>query len=200
MNHGWYLGLVLISSILTACGTKNSDQNGGTTKWSSFPVSIYASSSVTANSQSMSDFQDAMAFWEEKVGHKLFNFVGTWSGGAPYSGNPANPDVIAANILFFANPWPFAGNLAGQTVVRSNNSQITNSMVMINPGIGYCAGDCVGQNYLTSERKTFTHELGHFLGLLHAQDTTNIMYPSIQPGGSLASVSVDMNTLLSLTN
>ncbi len=185
------LGFLLL---LTACGSNNHQG------WSAFPVAIYTDSSVASNPAALADFQTAVAFWEGKAGKKLFAYQGTWSGGNPYSGTADNPTGATANVLFFQNPWPFAANIAGKTTVFSQGPEIQGAIVMINPTIPLCSGDCQGQPGSNSQRKDFAHELGHFLGLNHTQDVNDIMYPVLQTGGVLDGVGVDMGTLLQLTN
>ena len=71
-------------------------------------------------------------------------------------------------------------------------------MIMINPDVPFCSGDCVGQYYANSARKNLAHELGHFIGLQHISDVNNVMYPVLQPGGTLDSVSIDQTALAEL--
>lgn len=191
--------LLLISPVLlSACG-KN-----GPTKWDSLPVAIYSDPSIANNPEKQADLQSAMSFWESKAGKRLFDYKGAWTGSNPYSGSPENPSSIAANVIFFLHPWAFAPNIAGQTIVRSNKKSIEGSIVMINPNTDSCAGDCTsaaGTNLgLTSERKVFAHELGHFLGLSHVQDEKNIMYPTSLPGASLDAVIIDEKTFHDLVS
>jgi len=150
---------------------------------------------VVATPEAQADFQDAMKFWEEKAGQTLFDYRGIWnSSSSPYTGTPDNPGSITNNVIFFQNPWPAPINVIGQTVVTANDSAIQHAMIMINPNGNFCTGDCIGQDGMNSERKNFAHELGHFLGLTHVQDISNVMYPVIQPGASLTDVTIDQAT------
>ena len=185
------LGFLLL---LSACGANN--HSGG----SSFPVDIYSDNAVASSASTAADFQTALTFWEQKAGRKLFNYKGVWSQGAPYTGTADNPTGATANVLFFQNPWPFAANIAGKTTVFSQGPEIQGAIVMINPSIPLCAGDCTSSPGSNSQRKDFAHELGHFLGLNHIEDINDIMYPILQTGGVLDGVNVDMPSLLQLTN
>ncbi len=193
MGQGRLVSILVGMVLLTGCGK-------GTQGWSSFPVPIYSSSSLLSSTQAQSDFQDAMAFWEQKAGKQIFDYKGTWDSSQSYvSGSVTNPSSINGNVIFFQDPWPFAPNIVGETTVHSDNQEIKGALVMINPSTQFCSGDCTGQEYMTSQRKTFTHELGHFIGLVHIQDQTNIMYPDATPGGTLSGLTVDQATLTSLT-
>jgi hypothetical protein len=140
-----------------------------------------------------------MSFWEQKAGQHLFDYKGAWSGNSqPYTGTPANPGTVLENVIFFQSPWHTSSNIIGQTVVTSLDDKIQHAMIMINPYAEFCSGDCEGRNYANSARKNFAHELGHFLGLKHHTDVDNVMYPVLQPGGSLSSVSIDETALLEL--
>ena len=163
-------------------------------------MKIYSDSTVASDPAAMDDFKASMAFWEEKAGKALFAYQGVWSQGTPYAGSADNPTGASANVLFFQNPWPFAANIAGKTTVFSQGPEIVGAIIMINPTIPLCSGECSGQSSSNSQRKDFTHELGHFLGLNHVQDVNDIMYPVLQSGGSLNGVSVDMPSILQLTN
>jgi hypothetical protein len=187
--QGRLFGSLLMVVIVTGCGS-------GRPGWASLPVAIYSDATITTSTTAQADFKDAMAFWEAKAGKKLFDYRGNWSeNGVPYSGSPTSPSAILGNVIFFQNPWPFSPNIVGQTTtINTSQNQIQAAMIMINPQTPLCTADCTYDNYSSSERKAFTHELGHFLGLAHVPDTANIMYPSLTPGGSLENETVDMAT------
>ena len=192
--QGRLFGSLLLVVLLSACG-------GAHSGWSAFPVPIYADPVLVSSATALSDFNDGMAFWEAKAGKKLFDYKGTWQGQSPpYAGTANNPSTIYGNVIFFPTTWTLGQNVAGLTTVSSQPQGISVAMIAINPNLSYCTGDCVGETNRTSERKDFTHELGHFLGLQHVQDINNIMYPVLQPGGSLNAVSIDTGTLLQLTS
>jgi hypothetical protein len=193
LRNGFLFSLLFLSSALTGCA-KN-----GATRWSNFPIPIYSDSRIVGSSDSEADFLDAMAFWEEKTGRKLFDYKGVWTGSAPYTGTPDNPGTLLANVVFFQSPWHTSSNVVGQTVVMSRSSQISNAMVMINPYMTFCHRDCHGLEWANSARKNLAHELGHFLGMKHGSESENdVMYPILQPGGSLDGLTVNETELLQL--
>ena len=187
------ISIVFLSFVATGCAPQS-----GVTKWTTLPVQIYADSSIVSTPQAQQDLQDAMTFWEQKAGKTLFDYKGVWSGTQVYTGTPETPGTITGNVIFFQNPWPASENIIGQTVVSSVSNEIQHAMIMINPDATFCAGDCTGQPNQNSSRKNLTHELGHFIGLVHNQDVNNVMYPVLQPGGTLDTVTVDQPTLMSL--
>lgn len=194
--QGWRLGSLSVYSflflLLSACGQGHSG-------WESFPIPVYVDASIVNNPASRADLEDGMRFWEQRVGKQLFDIKGTWNGGGqPYSGQVTNPDSIFENIVYIPNSWPFAPGFVGMTVLKPFDSGQM-AMVMINPSTSFCNGDCQFDYNRTSLRKTFAHELGHFLGLQHVSDTNNIMYATSRPGGSLNNLSVDDNALRSVT-
>ena len=202
ISHGWPVSprpvftffLTIMLSFVTSGCAKN-----GATRWRSFPVAVYSDTSIVGTSDSQADLQDAMSFWENKVGRKLFEYKGVWNNSfQPYTGTANNPGTILANVIFFQNPWPASSNVIGQTVVTSLDDQIEHAMIMINPYAEFCSRDCEGKYYANSARKNLAHELGHFLGLKHHQDVGNVMYPILQPGGSMNGVGVDETALIEL--
>jgi hypothetical protein len=185
--------LVLLLS-LTACGSAGPG-------WASFPVTLYGDQTLLSTPEANADFQDAMAFWEAQAGGKqLFDYKGIYTGPTPFSGTPTSMTEINTNVIQFQNPWPFANNIVGQTTTFAGyGGQIQSAVIMINPNTAFCTGDCTNQTQFTSRRKAFTHELGHFIGLVHIQDTQNIMNPEITPGGTLDGETIDQATFTNLT-
>lgn len=191
--HNSFLFLIIL---LTTSGCAKSN----IIKWASLPVPIYTDSSIVGSSQAQSDLLDAMRFWEERAGRTLFDYRGVWTEATkPYTGSAAAPGAIIGNVIFFENPWPAAHNIIGQTVVTSYDHEIEHAMIMINPYATFCSGDCEDAPFANSARKNLAHELGHFLGLQHHGDVQNVMYPVLQPGGSLSGVTIDATVLRELT-
>lgn len=191
--------LIVFVLFLSACGQPK-NKTDGPNKWASFPVPIYADSALVSSPQAKSDFNQAMAFWEAKAGKQLFDYRGVWTGGAPFEGNAEHPSTLLANVVFFQNPWPFAQNVAAQTMVLSGDQRIQSSLVMVNPNMPLCGGDCGASPYQISQRNVLAHELGHFLGLAHSNDIGNIMYPEMQYSTSLSTTRIDSGTFSSLVN
>ena len=190
--------VLLFALALVGCGTKKN--SNGPTKWNSFPVALYADPAIVSSANALADLNEAMSFWEGKAGRKLFDFRRDWSGPLPpYTGNPGKPDTLFGNVIYFEHSWPFAQNIAAQTVVFSSDKSMLSSVVMVHVDMGFCQRDCSG-SFGTSERKVFAHELGHFLGLQHNNNISDIMYPEVQSGANLDSVQIDSATFSQLVN
>jgi hypothetical protein len=161
-------------------------------------VAISADPAITASPTALADLNAAMAFWENRAGRKLFDFRRDWSGPLPpFSGNPGKPDTLFGNVIYLERSWPFAQNIAAQTIVFSSDHSLLSSVIMIHADMNLCEGDCAA-SFGTSERKVFAHELGHFLGLQHNSNISDIMYPEVQPGSALDSVQIDTATFQQL--
>lgn len=186
----------LTFTLVAACGTKQKDRSG-VRRWASFPVPIYADSDVDGDAAKRADLMSAMSFWEQRAGRRLFDYRGAMNERSAYAGSPGSPTAIHANVFFVLNPWEYSTNVAAQTMVLSSGEQIVGSIVMVNPDITVCPGQCAGA---PSQLKIFAHELGHFLGLGHAASTSDLMYPEALPGSDLSSVTVDAGALMALTN
>ncbi len=183
---------LIVSALISGCGK---DRPG----WKSLPVAIYSDASLVDTNEKANDFAEARAFWEARAGRKLFDYRGEWRGGTPFTGTSANPEEIRANVVFLQNPWPFPPNAIGMTTLKtSDHQQIQAAMIMVNPSTALCSGDCRGDSR-SSLRKMLTHELGHFVGLDHSTDRTNVMFPDLLPGASLDALAIDGEALRRLT-
>lgn len=195
MSHGRPFGMILVfAALLVGCGTDSKKNKNSTPRWSSFPVAIYTDPTLVPDAQSAQDFRTAIAFWEKKIGKQIFDYRGNRTDPA-YNG-----DSIAYNAVFSQNPWTYASNIAAQTIVMSRSGEIQGAVIMVNPEIPFCGGDCSGQMAATSYRKVLAHELGHFIGLSHSGDRGNIMYPDALPGAEIDQLSVSSAELMPLIN
>lgn len=199
------LRFCLLLPLLTACGGDDHSSpplGSGELRWANFPVQIYVDKALIDDPDASEDLLDAVAFWHSLAGKSLFSLVGVWTGSSPFVGDPADPESILANGIFFVGPWPYDAAIAGRTLVYSEGTAIHSSAVMLNPDTRLCSDDCdgPGEGEMTSRRKLLAHELGHFLGFNHTGDPSDLMYPAILPGGSLDSVTVDTRLLHTLTN
>ncbi len=191
-RHGWQIVTIAAFALaVTACGSKK--ENEGPSRWESFPVTIYTDPTLIPNAEARQDFTEAMAYWENTTGMHLFDYRGDFNGDRYNNG-----DSVSQNSLYLQNPWNYASNIAAQTIVLSRDSLIEGAVIMVNPNTDFCPGDCAGQNYRTSMKKVFAHELGHFIGLSHNDDSGNIMYPDALPGGDISGLSVDVSALSQL--
>lgn len=201
------LAALLVLSALPGCGKDEPKPAPGlgSIRWTSFPVSLRADSSLQDGGAKEEDLLAAVAFWENKAGKKLFT-LGTWPHGrAPFTGRVTDPDTLTDNVIFFQNPWPNSGewpeNVAGKTILHSTGGFINHAVVFLNGETPLCPGLCIqeGEQDQTSRRRLIAHELGHFLGFVHVSDPKNIMNPEIVPGGSLENEIVDQDLLVQLT-
>lgn len=198
--------LLLVLFTLTGCGKEAEERTSaelglGDIRWGSFPVQVQVDAFLLADSNATADLNDAIAFWETKAGKPLFVIAGSWdSANKPFTGPAENPNELLGNVIFFQGPWPFDRNIAGKTIVHSSNGTIENSIIFLNAETNLCSHNCTYASGNVSRRKLLAHELGHFLGLGHNGEQTDIMYPEILQGGSLTGLSVDEARLSQLTN
>jgi hypothetical protein len=189
---------------LSGCG-KESERTStelgvGGLRWGTFPVEVQVDAFLLADPKATADLNDAIAFWEEKAGKRLFTIAGSWdSAQKPFSGPIGDPTELLANVILFQGPWPFDNRIAGKTVVHSTNGTISRAVIFLNAETALCGQDCRNDGSEVSRRKLLAHELGHYLGLGHNQDRSDVMYPEILQGGSLEGLKVDESLLTSLT-
>lgn len=201
-----FLPFLLLSLLayLSACGGNASNPylDNNSPRWANFPVELNAAGGIADDADTSADLMDAMAFWENKAGKRLFDYKGLWNGATPpIDGTLENPSAIYANVIFFQSPWTYGDNVKGKTAAFSTENVRYHSFIMLNPSGPYCHGDCAtaADDGRISMRKLLAHELGHFLGLPHVDDAENIMYPDIQAGGDLSHVTIDAERFRNLT-
>ena len=192
MSHGWRVSSLIFFFLLSACGN-------GKPQWNSFPIPLQADAGFVSSNAREADLRDALQFWEERAGRKLFDYQGTWNDGLPYSGSASDPQNIRANVIFFQNPWPFGSGIAGRTTTYRIQNSIQSGVIMVNPQTPFCERDCLASPTGASERNMLAHELGHLLGLEHVDDPQNIMYPTVLSVRSLGEARVDEKALADAT-
>ena len=205
------LAVLVFVVAFAGCGPKKPTRTdralgAGKFRWDSFPVSLRVDSGLRDGGPAEQDLREAVRFWEKLAGHRLFD-IGTWpTGTAPFTGKPENPDELLDNVVYLMRPWPsgpdWGSRIAGKKIVHSTGSEIDNAVVFLNGDTALCSALCdnEGEHGMTSRRRLIAHELGHFLGFAHVSDRGNIMYPEIQPGGSLDTEGVDLELLHALTD
>jgi hypothetical protein len=199
---------LLIVFALPGCGKEQQQTNrsatlgSGSLKWDHFPLSLKADASLQSRGPAHDDLLAAVTFWQSHAHNKPLFSLGTWPNEQiPFTGPANNPTTIVDNAIYFLSPWSLDPKVAGNTTLHSTGNTIDSAVIFLNRDTQLCDADCTGPGdaLRTSRRRLLAHELGHFLGFAHVPDRNNIMFPEIQPGGSLEQVQIDQDLLDRLT-
>ncbi len=185
--------IVLATLLFSACGDSARNTTLGASlegqtygRWTNLPVTLYVDAEIAADPDLMNDVREAGAFWENAAQKMLFDFRTDWSGPTPpLTGTYASPEQILANLLFFVDPWPLDGTTKGHTILSVEDEVFQNGVIYLQHS-NYCVGACETPTGKLSFRRLVSHEFGHFLGLNHAADSADVMYPSIPRDAPLA--------------
>ena len=192
----------LVPLALAACGAGDDSgpkgqEQGGRPRWKSFSVEINIDQKISDSPEATADVLAAIDFWETKASRKLFVFRGQWNGQQLIEGGIANPFKSPVNQAFHQSPWPYEASVLAMNMRVERVGKIEKSLISINDNYLFCFGPCA-RNPVVSFRKVVTHELGHFLGFNHNDDTKNVMYAFYRGDQSLAEMSVDWASMAEL--
>lgn len=153
--------------------------------WAACPTAItwkVDTTGLTAaeSTRHIANMQFAFDQWAAASG-LTFQFAGTTTMTfneaafvlTPAEGTPARQ----INLAFIADAATTL--LGGGTVGMAGPSSVWQSSKEIQGGNGIFRIDAVKKMNDTEARALFTHELGHVMGLAHAEDAGNIMYPVV---------------------
>jgi hypothetical protein len=190
---------------LFGCGRDNETQSNLSQvqisgRWAPLPAPINISNEIATNGAMMADVSGAAAFWERAAGKKLFDFRIGWNGTVPpFSGTFESPTNVMANLMFFVDPWPLDPQIKGQTILVVRDDHVQNALIYLNRE-DYCFGTCFRDSTRISFRRLLAHELGHVLGLGHADQSDDIMFPNIPIGSPLSEAKMNMGLLQQVIN
>ena len=112
-----------------------------------------------------------------------FQYTGTESlayDDAAFSLKPANGSAMQSRHVYLAFVADGdSARLGGGTVGLGSPSQVWPSTKEIITGAAVFRTDHVKQANTREDKSLYMHELGHVLGLAHASETSNIMYPVV---------------------
>lgn len=112
-----------------------------------------------------------------------FQYAGTESlayDDAAFSLKPANGSAVQSRHIYLAFVADSdSARLGGGTVGLGSPSQVWPSTKEIITGAAVFRTDHVKQASTRADKSLYMHELGHVLGLAHASETSNIMYPVV---------------------
>jgi hypothetical protein len=120
--------------------------------------------------------------WTQASG-LAFQYAGTENlayDDAAFSLKPANGSALQSRHVYLAFVADSdSARLGGGTVGLGSPSQVWPSTKEIITGAAVFRTDHVKQASTREDKSLYMHELGHVLGLAHASETSNIMYPVV---------------------
>lgn len=191
--------LFTFATVMVGCGAPQDNKKTSSAftvpKWQSFPVEIYVDQRLANDPMALSDVKAALNYWEQKTSRPLFIFRGEWDGQVALAADGTiDPLNTPVNDIMHESPWPYSPGMLAVTVNLQIGGTIARSIISINDGFQFCYGECVLERGI-SFRKVLTHEVGHFIGLGHNPDPSNIMYTFYQSNLGLNQLKIDWNAL-----
>ena len=130
----------------------------------------------------------ALGQWSQVSG-LTFQYAGTEQltyNEAAFTLTPAG-GVQQRHIYLAFVPAAQSSRLNADTVGMASPSQVWPTTKEITTGTAVFSSDYVATSSAKADRALYLHELGHVLGLAHAQSSANIMYPVVTTGTTLGS-------------
>ena len=136
----------------------------------------------TEAAQAIADLTWAFAQWQQASG-LVFSYGGiqelTYDDGS-FTLEPADGTPILQRHIYLSFVTDASSErLGGQTVGLGSPSQVMTQSKEIVTGTAVFRTDHVSSASDRADRSLYLHELGHVLGLAHASDEGNIMYPVV---------------------